>query len=293
MAEILIKVADYVNADPVKDRRGVHKRGDIINIKPDGWSNSPNWPQSQYPYSRSGKFILVKCPEVTVAECLAWRENWKDDFAYEIISQNPQQGLYVVRVYEQNPGAAGQNNLTRAKIETYLTGWGCINITFTTNSCQFTFSLWAAVRSKEFWERDVSSITFTLVSYNSTTGIGQISANCNVIIEQFVITHADDPQAETKIRAEIERKIPERGGTVIGWTDRTLIFEIERSNILTRFREDVKEKAEQVYLRHRYNVASADVDVVIAAGGVMTITKTQFLAKLKDKMLLTAKKLKA
>jgi len=117
MAEILIKVADYVNADPVKDRRGVHKRGDVINIKPDGWSDHPNWAQSSYPYQRTGKFILVKCPEITVEEALAWRDNWKDDFSYEIVSQNPTQGLYVVRVFEQNPGAAGQNNLTREKFQ--------------------------------------------------------------------------------------------------------------------------------------------------------------------------------
>jgi len=285
MAEILIHAFNHdPKSDPVEDRQGVHKKGDIANAKLDGWSSSPNWPQSQYPYSRSGKFVLVKCPEVTIAECIAWRDNWKDDFAYEILSQNAQQGLYVVRVYELNAGAAGQNNLTQAKIESFLTGWGCINITFATNSCQFTFSLWNAVRSTSFWERDVSSVIFTLISYNATTGIGRISANCNAIIEQFVITHADDPQAEAKIKTEIERKIPERGGTIIGWTDRTLAFKIERSNILTRFRADVKEKAEQVYIRHRYNVTSADVDAVIAAGGIMTRTRAQLLNQVLDKM---------
>jgi len=301
MAEILIHARDCdPKPDLVEDRRGVHKRGDIANTKPDGWSDNPHWPYSSYPYWRrdryidglillEGKFILIKCPEITVAESTAWRENWKDNFAYEILSQNAQQGLYVVRVYETNAGAVGQNNLTRAKIETYLIGWGCTNITFTTNSCQFTFSLWNAVQSASFWERDVSSIIFTLISYNSTTGIGRISANCNAIIEQFVITHADDPAAEIKIRQEIERKIPERGGTVIGWTDRTLTFEIERSDILTRFRADVKEKAERVYMRHRHNISSADVDAVIAAGGIMTLTRTQFLNRLKDKMLLTSK----
>jgi len=293
MAEILIKVETYTHSDPVKDRQGVYKRGDIINIKPDGWSDGPNWAQSSYPYARFGKFVLVKCPEITVEESIAWRENWKDNFAYEIISQNAQQGLYVVRVYETNAGAVGQNNLTRAKVEIYLTGWGCINITFTTNSCQFTFSLWNAVRSTSFWERDVSSVIFTLISYNATTGIGRISANCNTVIEQYVITHADDPMAEANIKAEIITQVLNRGGSSFGWTDRTLTFEVERSNILTRFRADVKEKAEQVYLRRRYAVSQTDVDEVIAAGGMMTITKTQLLNKLRDKILLTSKRLKA
>lgn len=285
MAEILIHAFTHDSTgDSVKDRLGVHTKGDIANIKADGWSEHPNWPQSSYPYQRFGKFVLIKCPEITVEESVNWRENWRDDFGYEIISQNPGQGRYVVRVFEQNPGAAGQNNLTREKIENFLINWGCTDITFTTNSCQFTFSLWNAVRSTSFWERDVSSIVFTLVSYNSTTGIGRISANCNVIIEQFVITHANDPQAEKKIKQEIERRIPERGGTVIGWTDRTLTFEIERSVLLQKFRNDVKRKGEQVYIRHRYAVTQADVDAVIAAGGIMTLSRTQLLARLIDKM---------
>jgi hypothetical protein len=99
--------------------------------------------------------------------------------------------------------------------------------------------------------------------------------------------------AEANIKAEILTQVLNRGGSSFGWTNRTLTLEIERSNILVRFREDVKEKAEQTYLRHRYNVASADVDAVIAAGGIMTITRIQLLNKLRDKMLLTSKRLKA
>ena len=284
MAEILIKLADYIHSDPVKDRRGVNKRGDIVARRPDGWSAGPHWAQSQMCYAKAGKFVLVKCPEIAIAEVETWADSWKDDFAYTIVSQNAAQGLYVVRVFEQNAGAAGQNNLTRAKVETCLTKWGCTGLTFTTNSCEFTFSLWNAVRSESFWERDVSSVVFTLVSYSSTTGIGRISANCNAIIEQFVITHANDPQAEEKIKGEIGRKIPERGGTLIGWTGRILTFEIERSDILTRFRDDVKRKAEQTYMCRRYQVSAADVDAIVAAGGVITLTKAQVLAKLKDKM---------
>jgi hypothetical protein len=284
MAEILIKLADYTHPDTDKDRRGVHKRGDIVAIRPDGWSAGPHWAQSQMCYAKSGKFVLVKCPEITVAEVQAWTDSWKDDFAYTIISQNAAQGLYVVRVFEQNAGAAGQNNLTLAKVETFLTKWGCTSITFATNSCQFTFSLWNAVRSESFWERDVSSVVFTLISYSSATGIGRISADCNAIIEQFVITHANDPQAEEKIKGEIGRRIPERGGTLVGWTGRSLTFEIERSDILTRFRADIKEAAEQGYMRHRYQVNSVDVDAIVAAGGILTLTKAQVLSRLKDKM---------
>ena len=38
MVEFLFKKDDYTNADPEKDRRGVHKKGDCTNYKPDGWA---------------------------------------------------------------------------------------------------------------------------------------------------------------------------------------------------------------------------------------------------------------
>ena len=269
MAEILIKLSDYVNPDPVKDRRGVHKRGDIVNLKPDGWSDGEHWHQSAY-HPSVGKFVLVKCAGLTVAEALAYRDAWKDDFGYTIVSQNAAQGLYVVRVFEQNAGAAGQNNLTQVKVESFLTKWGCAGLTFTTNSCEFTFSLWNAIRSVSFWEHPTVGIefAFTLVSYNATTGIGRILVTFPVAFKV----------------EDVIRRIGNRGGTLIDSTATTVTFEIERSDILTRFRADIKEAAEQVYMRHRYQVSAADVNAIVAAGGIITLTRAQVLAKLRDKM---------
>jgi len=39
MAEFLFKRNDYTHTDPEKDRRGVHKKTDFINWKPDGFSD--------------------------------------------------------------------------------------------------------------------------------------------------------------------------------------------------------------------------------------------------------------
>ena len=270
MCEILIKVRDYVNADPVKDRRGVHKKGDIINLKPDGWSDHPNWAQSAYPYANGGKFVLVKVPGLAVETALNYRNEWRDNFAYEIINANAQQGRYTVRVYEINAGASNQNGLTAAKIELFLTGWGCTDIAFTTNSCEFTFSLWNAVRSPEFWNVQLigTKAIFELISYSAATGIGRVQAT--------ITDEAITPR-------QVEYKITERGGTIISSEWPEVVFEIERSNILQRFRDDVKRKAEQTYMRHRYAVSAAEVDAIIAAGGVMTITQAQLVSRLRDK----------
>ncbi len=273
MAEILIKVADYIHADPEKDRRGVHKRGDVINIKPDGWSDHPNWAQSSYPYQRTGKFILIKVPDLTVEEALSWRDSWKDDFGYEILGTQPAQGRYTVRVFERNPGVSGQNNLTAVKVQTFLEGWGCTDISFAPNSCQFNFSLWNAVRSPEFWNYPLVGINFgfTLISYSASTGIGRVQAD--------YVAEPIGPKQE-----EVLSRILERGGTIISAGPQTVTFEIERSNILQHFRDDVKRKAERTYMRHRHAIPQANVDAVISAGGILTMTRAEFLSKLRDKM---------
>lgn len=275
MCEILIKVRDYVNADAVKDRRGVHKKGDIINIKPDGWSDHPNWAQSAYPYANGGKFVLVKVPGLAVETALAYRDSWRDDFSYEIVNANAQQGRYTVRVYELNAGASGENGLTLTKVELFLTGWGCTNISFSDGSVTFTFSLWNAVRSPGFWEVPLigTIAIFTLVSYSSATGVGRV---------QVEITAEADPLGA--LEAEVISRITERGGTIISNAFPVVVFEIERSDIFQRFRADVKRKAEQVYKRHRYAVDASEVDAVIAAGGMVTITAQQLASRLRDKM---------
>ena len=67
MAEFIFKRFDYTHIDPEKDRSVVHKKGDLVNYKPDGWSDTPGWGQSQYPV----KFVVVKCPGISMEEAEA------------------------------------------------------------------------------------------------------------------------------------------------------------------------------------------------------------------------------
>jgi hypothetical protein len=261
----------------------VHKKGDFINYKPDGWSDGVNWADSQYNYAKSGKFVVVKCPEITFAEAETYdhRQPWKDDFDYEIVATRPAQGEYDIRIFENNPGASNQNSISGAKaikIRDYLLKWGCSNMSLGTHDTSFTFSLWDAVRSENFWEVPFIGlkVSFALNSYSSSTGIASIAVT------------ATDGQwgimTEEQISQQIESKIGRQGGTLTDSSYPVFTFTIERSNVLTKFREDVKRKIEQVYTRHRFSISSADVDTIISNGGMMTLTRAQVLAKLKDKM---------
>jgi hypothetical protein len=89
---------------------------------------------------------------------------------------------------------------------------------------------------------------------------------------------------EENIGSLIVHKIIEHEGTVISQIYPNFVFEIDRSSVLAQFRSDVKRKIEDIYIRHQYCISQADHDAVVAAGGMVTITKAQFLSKLIDKM---------
>ena len=275
MAEFLLKRNDYTHTDPEKDRRGVHKKADVCNFKPDGFSLFPNGPGSYL-----NDFIFICVPDLDIAEA-NFREAWKDNFDYEIVATRPAQGEYDIRIFELNAGVLNANAITgtkATKIRDYLIAWGCSAFSLSETDATFTFSLWDAVRSANFWDTPLigTKVSFILNSYSGATGIGNITVT--PIEEQW------GTQTELQITNTITRKIIEKGGTVISQIYPNFVFEIERSDILTRFRADVKRRMEQTYMRHQYCISSSDHDSIVAAGGIVTMTKAEFLGKLIDKM---------
>jgi len=280
MAEFLFKRNDYTNSDPEKDRRGVHKKTDFINWKPDGFSD---FEHGNGPGSYLADFVIVKVPGITFAEAEAsdHRKPWRDDFDYEIIATRPAQGQYDIRIFEKNAGAIQQNSIAgvkATKVRDYLQAWGCSDFGMTPIDATFTFSLWDAVRSANFWDVPLigTKVSFTLNSYSGATGIGNITVSA--------IEGQWGDQTEPQISDQITRKITEKGGTLISQVYPNFVFEIERSDILTRFKADVKRRMEQTYMRHQYCISSSDHDSIVAAGGIVTMTKAEFLGKLIDKM---------
>jgi hypothetical protein len=265
MTEFIFKKDLFTNADPEKDRRGVHKPGDCVGYRPDGWSAGPNWAASKHPE----RFVVIKCPGITLAEAQAadYSKGWKDNFDYEILSQNATQGLYTVRVFETNVSLTGKNAMTREKVEAWLMRWGCSNISVTTSSVQFDFALWAAVRSEGFWNIPLlgTKVSFSLNSYNSTTGVGNITATLI------------DPSIRI---VDTARKIEEQGGIVGTITETTIQFTIERSVVLQHFRDDVKRRLETTYKRHQHSISITDLDAVVSAGGIVTVSRSVFLSKI-------------
>ena len=61
MAELLIKLIDHIHSDPVKDRSGAYKRGDVVVVMPDGHE----WGREEGP----PKFGIIKVVGLSVMKC--------------------------------------------------------------------------------------------------------------------------------------------------------------------------------------------------------------------------------
>jgi len=267
LKEILIRNFDSTNPDPVLDLSGCRKRGmvDAIFDSPHEWGSQEGLP----------KFVVIKCDltDADLATYEGFRMPWRDNFDYEIMATNPAQGRYSIRIFELNVSPGGANSIIGAKaafIEGYLTRWGCTSIVVGTNQVSFNIALWDAVRSVEFWDVDattLSNISFVLNSYSSQTGIANITATYPL-----------------SFQLQVSRKIVERGGTIISSGSTSTQFTIERSILLQKFSDDIKRKAQKIYMYQRFRVNSTQMDLIVASGGFIELTKAQLVSALLDSM---------
>lgn len=72
MAELLIKAVNATHADAGKDQRGSYKRGDIVDVRPDGYE----WGRLELlPPAQGGVFVIVAIADVTVDQVRNFVQN--------------------------------------------------------------------------------------------------------------------------------------------------------------------------------------------------------------------------
>lgn len=79
--ELLVKrQANYTHSDSVKNEAGVSQRGDIVVVKPDGWS----WGREEHPMTATRfnptRFFIVKIPGITVAQAKKYVQHRVDSY---------------------------------------------------------------------------------------------------------------------------------------------------------------------------------------------------------------------
>lgn len=263
MAEILVFAINKTNPDPDIDRRGCYKKGYPVVIKPDGWG----WGGEE----RLPKFVLVKCPQVTVEQIINKANEWRLEISYEQVAHDPVLDGYRIRVKADNVSVSGGGALTRDKVENYLGLWGATIFSTASNEVVFDAGIYNAIKSQGFWEGDISTLVFDEISYDQETGIHRVQANYS---------------ASTYGSQKIENAVKVRGATVIqnDVINSIITFEIDRATVFNVFKSEVKAKVDITYCRRQYYFTEAQVDQVIAAGGEIILSAVQLNSAVHNKL---------
>lgn len=257
MAQILIKATARIGSGDIS---GNHYKGDIIGAFPDGHTfGTLEGPPG---------FVIVGCP-VDVDTARAYLESWDRTIDYTVLSSNNGTGTYQLELFGNNVSTSGGAKITRDHVESFLTGWNSSVDSFGDNSVIFTINLWQSLQSERFWETGVSAFTFSLPSYDPISGVAVVT----------VSGFTDDKQI-----ASATRKIEGCGGTVTGGDSTSVVFQINRSDVIQKFRDDVQQSARASYMRKKYYIDPAVVDQVLAAGGIISTSTANVLAALKNRL---------
>ena len=118
MAEILVKAIDAIHPDPVKDLRGCYKRGDVVDVRPDGfkWGNGEQWPM----------FAKVKIPGLDPATVKQFMDSEMGDgfvIAADVVVRRRKWNILVDNIpliIKQQLQTSGEITVTLTQIRNYI-----------------------------------------------------------------------------------------------------------------------------------------------------------------------------
>ena len=244
----------------IKQDTPSHSKGDIVEIRATGTPFGGLEPDS---------FVLVEVPDIPMVDYEHCNGAWNTILDYEVVNQNLALDGFRLKVCSTTQSVSELGGITKDQVETYLNSWGANVLSFALNEVVFDFGIYAGVISQAFWEILISSVVCTEISYNQDTGTHRIQADYSAL--------GNNP-------TYVERYVRGKQATIVSHAEKIIVFDISRSVVLAAFKQDIKEKAEKMIKRRRYYVTHAVVDFIVSLGGVLTITETELLAYIKDKV---------
>ena len=264
---MLVKAVSAVHPDAEKDRRGSHKKGDIIVVKPDGHT----WGAGEGPPT----FVVVKCPAVDVATAEAKLEPWRWNIAFEVLNSNLALDGHRVKMTNANKSVGGLAVPEPARVQEFLDLWGATLFSSDAESVTFDIGIYTAATSVGFWAVALDDFQFSEVSYNQGTGVHRITVEYSAHPR-----YIDDPDAFT---VDALQRIARVGGALITQGPGSATFEVTRADVRERFRAFVTERL-GTWRRHRWYFTEAQVDTVLVAGGTITVTAPQLANAVQDRL---------
>ena len=266
MADILAKATDANHPDPEVDRAGCYKKGDVVEVRESG---APRGALEGLP-----TFVIVECPEVTKAQVLDRMESWRTVLDWGVVARDLALDGWRLRLFVTNPGTLNRAPVTLAQVQGWLEGWNGAIVSAATNEVRFDVSVYGAATSDAFWGASgVAGLGFAEMSYDQGTGVHRLRVDYSVMI------------GEGSHRSVLSLVQSRNATNIIQDESLSLIeFDILRTLVTGSFKAELKAALERVHKRRRWYFTAAQVDVAIAAGGVIQVTAAQLAAAAKDAM---------
>lgn len=264
--EILVKAEDHTHPDPVKDRRGAYKKGDVVVVKPDGhpWGTKEGPP----------RFVIVRCSELDAAEYADRAQSWTRRVELSVIASDLSiDGHRVsVTVRSGDVSSSGEAAITREQAESYITGWNGTVVSTADNEVVFDIRIGQAIQSRLFWSVPQSTLDQLTLSdtYDESTGIHTLQIG----------------YGETEIEPEaVEQRVESVGGVVLVNDGSTCTCELTRGDVRDEFMEDLRERLSGTWRRRRFYFDPAAVDTVMADhDGEIEVTSTTLASNVNDRL---------
>jgi len=217
--------------------------------------------------------IIVNVPDLDMTKSevkAAYGKSWKHRIQWDEVASTDEG--WRVKVWDNWGNATSY--LSKDQVENFILNWGGNIHTFAQNEVIFNLGIFGIGTSNPFWGKDVSGAVFEQQDLNSE----------RVRIRATLLSAwTDTPEKRQKIQSRIEN----HGCTIANFDilGSRVTFDLPRSVAQKEFREQVRDDLENRILRRtRFRIDESEVDWVIAQGNEATITKAQFLARIKDKV---------
>jgi len=259
MAELLIKNTSNSHPDPDTDLAGSWKKGQIVGITEDGGV----WRPTLFPIM----FVLVKIPGVAADTLAQYLETFRRAISFSVDSTNAATDTATITASVTNRTTVRKLGALKPRhVNGFLDKFGATNISIANGNVTFDISVSGFVTAPERWP--YPGLVVTELAYRQASGE-----------HDFKVDHSaftvDSVARKTRL---IKQFLRHHNATVLSNDATSVSFTYTRAEARARIRAALKEAAEgEVVVRRRFYLKPAAVDAIVAAGGIMTATKTQFL----------------
>jgi len=214
------------------------------------------------------KFIQIEITDDDDAQGIQniYCREWRKEIDWEFVGHDYSIDGHRLRVFVKPEfvSVSGLNSLTRDQVETFLNRWNATVVSIGQNEVVFDATVFNAIKSDGFWNRDVSLVGFTEIDYNSSTGVHRVEANYSA---------SDLNQLSPD---QIESYIVWRGGVINKHPTSKVTFDINRIDVFAVFKQDVRTKTSGDYNRRSFKLLQQHIDIALANNGTLSVTRQQF-----------------